>query len=364
MASSSHITSLPLLFLLSITYLALTVQSGETRPMNNSISAMYVFGDSTVDPGNNNYILTISKANWYPYGKDFINHTATGRFTNGKLATDLIALYIGIKEFLPAYLDPNICLQDMMSGVSFASASSGYDPITAALNNVIHVPKQLDYFKSLKAKLEQSIGKERTEEHIKKALFLISAGTNDFIINYYGGVPYRRNSMSVLEFQNLVLDQAKKLYQGLWDEGARRIAVIGLPPMGCVPAVMTLDSLKREGCDEDRNAVARAYNAMLQKELISMQNKLATNGAKIMYFDIYNSLTSIIQNYTKYGYDKWDTGCCGTGLIETSVLCNPSSILCPDASKYVFFDSVHPSQKACQDIVEILIPTINSIITD
>ena len=58
--------------------------------LNNRISAFYVFGDSTVDAGNNNYIITAFKSNFPPYGRDFPNHVPTGRFTNGKLATDYI----------------------------------------------------------------------------------------------------------------------------------------------------------------------------------------------------------------------------------------------------------------------------------
>ena len=58
----------------------------------NSVSALLVFGDSTADPGNNNYISTPFKSNFAPYGKDFPTHMSTGRFTNGKLAFDFIGM--------------------------------------------------------------------------------------------------------------------------------------------------------------------------------------------------------------------------------------------------------------------------------
>lgn len=51
---------------------------------------MYVFGDSTVDPGNNNFIKTAFRSDFPPYGRDFANQVPTGRFTNGKLGTDFI----------------------------------------------------------------------------------------------------------------------------------------------------------------------------------------------------------------------------------------------------------------------------------
>lgn len=63
------------------------------RAWNNSVSAMFVFGDSTVDPGNNNFISTAFRSNFHPYGQDFENQTPTGRFTNGRLTTDFIGKF-------------------------------------------------------------------------------------------------------------------------------------------------------------------------------------------------------------------------------------------------------------------------------
>lgn len=38
---------------------------------------------------------------------------------------------LGIKELLPAYLDPNLAPNDLLTGVSFAVGATGYDPMTA-----------------------------------------------------------------------------------------------------------------------------------------------------------------------------------------------------------------------------------------
>ena len=59
-------------------------------PKNVQIPAVLVFGDSIVDPGNNDFINTISKANFPPYGRDFEGGVATGRYSNGKIPSDLI----------------------------------------------------------------------------------------------------------------------------------------------------------------------------------------------------------------------------------------------------------------------------------
>ncbi|MFS7933586.1 putative triacylglycerol lipase [Helianthus anomalus] len=55
------------------------------------IPAVIVFGDSSVDAGNNNHIQTVLKSNFRPYGRDFFGGKATGRFSNGRVPTDFIS---------------------------------------------------------------------------------------------------------------------------------------------------------------------------------------------------------------------------------------------------------------------------------
>lgn len=57
------------------------------------VPALFIFGDSVVDAGNNNYLKTIVKANFPPYGRDFPKQIPTGRFCNGKLASDFTGTY-------------------------------------------------------------------------------------------------------------------------------------------------------------------------------------------------------------------------------------------------------------------------------
>lgn len=42
-----------------------------------------------------------------------------------------VASYLGIKDHLPPYLDLSLGKEELMTGVSFASAGSGFDPLTA-----------------------------------------------------------------------------------------------------------------------------------------------------------------------------------------------------------------------------------------
>lgn len=95
------------------------------------VPAIIVFGDSSVDAGNNNQIPTIARSNFEPYGRDFPGGKPTGRFSNGRVPTDFISEAFGLKPIVPAYLDPTYNISNFAVGVTFASAGSGYDSVTS-----------------------------------------------------------------------------------------------------------------------------------------------------------------------------------------------------------------------------------------
>ncbi|CAL5428526.1 unnamed protein product [Camellia sinensis] len=96
---------------------------------HSTVAALYVFGDSTVDAGNNNYIPKAARANYLPYGIDF-NNTPTGRFTNGKTIADFIAILYNL-SLPPPYLSlMEAQRKTTMGGINYASAGCGISPNT------------------------------------------------------------------------------------------------------------------------------------------------------------------------------------------------------------------------------------------
>ena len=90
--------ALLVLFSLAVTpLLARAVDIHQLRQLaaRNNVTCILVFGDSSVDPGNNNQLDTMMKGNFPPYGKNFLNGRPTGRFSNGRLATDFIGTFTG-----------------------------------------------------------------------------------------------------------------------------------------------------------------------------------------------------------------------------------------------------------------------------
>lgn len=62
-------------------------------------------------------------------------------------------------------------------------------------------------------------------------------------------------------------------------------------------------------------------------------------------------------SYVFAGFVEARRSCCGKGTLETtSALCNPNSPrTCSNATQYVFWDNVHPSQAANQVIADAMI---------
>nr|GEX94905.1 SGNH hydrolase-type esterase domain-containing protein [Tanacetum cinerariifolium] len=85
--------------------------------------AVFVFGDSLFDPGNNNYINTVPvlQANYLPYGESYFS-PPTGRFSDGRLISDFIAEYARL-PVIPPYLEPGN--NEFTYGTNFASAGAG-----------------------------------------------------------------------------------------------------------------------------------------------------------------------------------------------------------------------------------------------
>ncbi|KAE8734936.1 GDSL esterase/lipase [Hibiscus syriacus] len=142
------------------------------------VPAVIVFGDSTVDPGNNNQISTVLKSNFAPYGRDyFVGGQPTRRFSNGRIATDFILEAFRIKPVIPAYLDPKYDIRDFATGVSFASAGTGYDNATSDVLSVIPFWKEMEYYREYQSKLRGYLGNDKANHLLSESLHLLSIGS-------------------------------------------------------------------------------------------------------------------------------------------------------------------------------------------
>ncbi len=75
--------------------------------------ALFIFGDSLFDAGNNNYINTITdyQANYEPYGENFFKYSS-GRFSDGRIVPDFIGkilLYVCARTFFFFFFPLFLC---------------------------------------------------------------------------------------------------------------------------------------------------------------------------------------------------------------------------------------------------------------
>ncbi|KAL5580212.1 hypothetical protein UlMin_012654 [Ulmus minor] len=327
------------LFLFSLLALLLNVANGQ-----QIVPALFIFGDSVADVGNNNHLSTLIKANFPPYGRDFVNHRPTGRFCNGKLATDFTAEVLGFTSYPPAYLSGQARGRNLLIGANFASASSGYYDATANLYHVISLSKQLDNYRDYQKKLVGLAGASNTSSIISDGIHFVSSGSSDFLQNYYIN-PLLYRAYTPDQFSNRLMQSYSRFIQTLYGLGARKIGVTTLPPLGCLPAAITLFGEGHNGCVSRLNHDATTFNRKLNATSQNLQNRLS--GLNLVVLDIYQPLHELVTRPSDHGFVEVRRGCCGTGLVETSILCNPEALgTCANASEYVFWDSFHPTEAA------------------
>ncbi|XP_048628379.1 GDSL esterase/lipase At5g63170-like [Brassica napus] len=309
-----------------------------------NIPAVIAFGDSILDTGNNNDLSTLTKVNFYPYGRDFVTRQATGRFGNGRIPTDMIAEGLGVKNIVPAYRSSDLQPNDILTGVSFASGGSGLDPMTAQVQGVIWIPDQLNDFKAYIAKLNSITGdEEKTRSIISNAVYVISAGNNDLGITFVSN-PARNTRYTVFSYTNMMISWTQSFMQELYNLGARKFAIMGTLPLGCLPgASNAIGGI----CLEPANAVARLFNQKLANEVNNLNSVLP--GSRSIYIDMYNPLLELVINPLRSGF-TWSTWpCC----------CSPAApVPCLDTSRHVFWDIAHPTEKAYQTIIPPIIQQI------
>ncbi|XP_048529646.1 GDSL esterase/lipase At2g04570-like [Triticum urartu] len=343
MSSLRH--AMPVVLVLAHAVLALALQGAAAG--SGEVPAVIVFGDSTADTGNNNFIQTVARGNYAPYGRDYAGGVATGRFSNGLLPADLVSEALGLPPSVPAYLDPSHTIHHLASGVSFASAGSGLDNITAQIPSAMTLGEQIDHFRQYTERLRRARGEAAARRIIAGALYIFSIGASDFLQNYLV-FPVRGYSFTPPEYEAYLVGAAEAAVRAVHGLGARAVTFAGLPPLGCLPLERAVNLHSPGDCNGAYNMAAVSFNRRLEGMLGRLGRELP--GARVAYVDQYGLLSAMIARPWEYGFENSAQGCCGsgTGYVETggALWSLESALACDDAGKYVFFDAVHPSERA------------------
>ncbi|KAI6671674.1 hypothetical protein NL676_006559 [Syzygium grande] len=311
--------------------------------------ALFIFGDSFLDAGNNNYIntTTLDRADFWPYGETYFEFP-TGRFSDGRLVSDFIAEYAEL-PLIPPYLQPGV--QQWRYGVNFASAGAGA-LVETFLGSVIDLKTQLSYFKKAETQLRQELGKGKAEWTISRGVYMFSIGSNDYMSPFLTNSTILR-SYSKSEYVGMVIGNLTTVIKEIYGIGGRKFGFINLPPLGCLPGMRIIEAEKRGRCLEKASSLARLHNHALSKHLVKLEHQLV--GFKYSLYDFNSNLRKRMNHPHRYGFKAGKAACCGTGRYRGVFSCGGKRIvkefeLCESPSEHVFWDSFHLTERAYEQL--------------
>ncbi|KAL5705036.1 hypothetical protein ACHQM5_023387 [Ranunculus cassubicifolius] len=354
MSTGSSTIVLALVCLISLATLSSSADEG------GAAGASFIFGDSLVDAGNNNYLSTLSKANIKPNGIDFkaSGGNPTGRYTNGRTIADILGEQLGQKNYALPFLAPNTTGKAILNGVNYASGGGGIMNDTGKIFiNRLSMDIQIDYFNITRKELDQLLGVSQARDYVmKKAMFSITVGANDFLNNYMMPVlsSGTRISESPDAFVDILIDNLHRQLTRLYNMDARKFVLGNVGPIGCIPYQKSINQLSESQCVALPNKLAVQYNGRLKDLLTELNENLPD--AHFLHANVYDLVVELITNYRKYGFTSSTEACCGNGgQLAGIVPCGPTSNVCSDRTKHVFWDPYHPSEAANLIIAKQLI---------
>ncbi|KAJ8770897.1 hypothetical protein K2173_021812 [Erythroxylum novogranatense] len=324
--------ALHLVYLLVVTWSFSLLSYG-----NPQVPCYFIFGASYYDNGNNNALLTTAKANFLPYGIDF-PQGATGRFSNGRNTPDFIAELLGFNSYIQPFLAGKDD-QDILTGVNYASGSSGIRFETGMhLGARYSMDEQLWHHLLTVSRIAEILTDRNSsaEDYLNKCLYSVAMGDNDYINNYFNPQFYPTSKLYTPDqYGSILIEEYDLQLRTLYKLGARKVAVIGIGPLGCAPVVVEIAVATGASCADMVNNGLQIFNT----KLVQLVNELNRDlpDAKFIYvnaFQIYSSLFT--------GFKVTNASCCE--VITGTAACVPLTKPCPDRDDHFWWDGLHPSE--------------------
>ncbi|KAI6700125.1 hypothetical protein NL676_014449 [Syzygium grande] len=292
-----------------------------------------------------------------PNGIDFraSGGNPTGRYTNGRTIGDIVGEELGQPNYAVPFLAPNSTGKAILNGVNYASGGRRdsecnwkylWRLLYVLQINRLSLDIQVDYFNITRKQLDKLLGPSQARDYLmKKSIFSITIGANDFLNNYLLPVLSisARASQTPNAFINDIINHLRNQLTRLYQLDARKFVLGNVGPIGCIPYQKTINQLSSDQCVDLANQLAHQYNSRLQDLLTELNENLRE--ATFVNANVYDLVMELITNYDKYGFTTASTACCGNGGQFAGIIpCGPVSSLCSDRSKHVFWDPYHPSE--------------------
>ncbi|XP_051199668.1 GDSL esterase/lipase At1g29670 [Lolium perenne] len=320
------------------------------------VEAMFVFGSSLVDNGNNNFLngSRAVRADYLPYGVDF-PLGPTGRFSNGRNTIDALGelLLLPAGGRIPTFADPATRGRAALHGVNFASGGSGIlDDTGKATGEVLSLEQQITNFEAvtlpnLRAQLQRANDRKKMKGHdffdrcyLPKSLFVIGSGGNDYLLNYFRPRNSEETRPDLSDFTRALVARLSAHLQRLYALGARKFAIFSIQPIGCSPVVRASLNVTAAVCVKPVNAAALLFNSELRSLVDAAGPSMP--GASFSVIDSYKITMDVLDHPMKHGITETYKPCCSE-MGPSGVLCRKGGPICSDRNEYLFFDGLHPT---------------------
>ncbi|CAM8891030.1 unnamed protein product [Rhodiola kirilowii] len=329
-----------------IVFILLKIGFGGVVGVRPQVTAIFAFGDSLIDNGNNNFLNSIAKSNYFPYGIDFSSHRPTGRFTNGNTIIDMLAQLLSVPSPLP-YADPRTVGASVLGGVNYASAAAGIlEDSGRHYGERFTLSQQVMNFQTtLTTDLPRLMPRGNLTRYLAKSIAILVFGSNDYINNYLMAPAYNSSfNYRPPEFANLLLNRYAQQILSLQRMGLRKFLIAGVGPLGCIPSQLARGIAPPGRCVDPINQILGAFNEGL-KRMVSQYNRNYP-GSMFVYGNTYGAVADMLNNPSTYGFRVVDRACCGLGRNRGEITCLPGLFPCLRRRQYVFWDAFHPTQAA------------------
>ncbi|CAM8887694.1 unnamed protein product [Rhodiola kirilowii] len=329
------------------------------------VPCYFVFGDSLADPGNNNVLVTQAKVNYSPYGVDFPNGKATGRFTNGKTVVDFLARLLGFIDFIPSFLFASG--SQLLQGVNYASGAAGIlDESGRNQGDRITLKEQVQLHDITVNRLTiQLLNRTAAVNHLIQCIYTLGFGSNDYINNYFMPDMYTSSQRFTPEqFAKLIASEYGAQLNKLYKNGARKVALFGVGPVGFTPYELgrygpagapTLNAAV-ELFNEELKRLVDSLNANLTDARFTFLNTtgISSGGNSTFYISlqlfiqVYGNLCLKVLMFTTVTLAQL-VPCCQ--VQRNNFTCIPfNNNICANRQLSVFFDNVHPTEVANEPV--------------
>jgi phospholipase/lecithinase/hemolysin len=270
---------------------------------------IYVFGDSLSDTGN----VFNATNGIIPPSPTYSN----GRFSNGPIWVDYLASDLGLTL-------------NLKNNFAFGGATTGTENIGLAT------------LPGLQQQINNFVAENQTAD--SNALYIIWAGTNDYLSYFFGGDPNPTNTVANLSaaLTSLVAD------------GAKDIMVVNLPDLGKSPFA-NFDSQRSDLF----NTFSSEHNSSLNTEIQVLSQQLSPD-TNIIELNVNSLFDRIVAAPEEFGFTNVTNSCVSEDLSVVPIDVPTQQVFC-NPEEFLFWDEVHPTTTAHKLIGELAFSALKPV---